>query len=370
MNSKKLKTLANKYVHPCKTKTSRKNISVGSNCATMKLKILFLSLVAVANASILNHHNYIFSDAFINEINAKATTWKAGRNFHPETSTNYIVGLMGLHPDHQRYMPEKAPRLLGFESLPESFDPREKWSNCPSISMVWDQGGCGSCWAFGAATAMSDRMCIHSSGNTQVHVSPENLLSCCHSCGFGCNGGFPGAAWEYWHTRGLVSGGLYGSHDGCQPYVLKPCEHHVNGTRGPCTEDGRTPMCHHECENPDYKVSYEKDLTHGQKAYSVHQNQEDIMRELMTNGPVEGAFTVFSDFPNYKTGVYQHVSGTALGGHAIRILGWGVDNGTPYWLVANSWNYDWGDKGLFKILRGQDHCGIESSVVAGLPQNQ
>jgi len=42
--------------------------------------------------------------------------------------------------------------------------------------------------------------------------------------------------------------------------------------------------------------------------------------------------------------------------------------GTPYWLVANSWNYDWGDKGTFKILRGQDHCGIESGVVAGLPK--
>ena len=43
-------------------------------------------------------------------------------------------------------------------------------------------------------------------------------------------------------------------------------------------------------------------------------------------------------------GVYQHVSGNALGGHAIRILGWGVEAGTPYWHVANSWNYDWGDQ--------------------------
>ena len=44
------------------------------------------------------------------------------------------------------------------------------------------------------------------------------------------------------------------------------------------------------------------------------------------------------------TGVYQHVSGAPLGGHAVRLLGWGVEEGTPYWLVANSWNYDWGDK--------------------------
>ena len=44
----------------------------------------------------------------------------------------------------------------------------------------------------------------------------------------------------------------------------------------------------------------------------------------MTNGPVESGFTLFEDFPNYKSGVYQHVSGNALGGHAIRILGKGL----------------------------------------------
>lgn len=66
--------------------------------------------------------------------------------------------------------------------------------------------------------------------------------------------------------------------------------------------------------------------------------------------------------------MYQHVKGAELGGHAIRILGWGVENGTPYWLIANSWNSDWGDKGTFKILRGKDHCGIEGSIVAGLPK--
>lgn len=48
------------------------------------------------------------------------------------------------------------------------------------------------------------------------------------------------------------------------------------------------------------------------------------------------------------TGVYQHVTGEMLGGHAIKILGWGEENGTPYWLAANSWNSDWGDKGTTK----------------------
>lgn len=63
----------------------------------------------------------------------------------------------------------------------------------------------------------------------------------------------------------------------------------------------------------------------------------------MTNGPVEAAFTVYSDFLSYKSGVYKHTSGDEEGGHAIKILGWGTENGVDYWLVANSWNTDWGD---------------------------
>ena len=84
------------------------------------------------------------------------------------------------------------------------------------------------------------------------------------------------------------------------------------------------------------------------------------------HGPVEAAFTVYQDFLTYKSGVYKHVKGPQLGGHAIKIMGWGVEDGAKYWLVANSWNEDWGDMGTFKILRGSDHCGIESGVVAGL----
>lgn len=54
-----------------------------------------------------------------------------------------------------------------------------------------------------------------------------------------------------------------------------------------------------------------------------------------------------------------------LGGHAVKIVGWGVENGVNYWLVNNSWNNTWGDHGRFKIKQGD--CGIDSQVVAGLP---
>lgn len=106
----------------------------------------------------------------------------------------------------------------------------------------------------------------------------------------------------------------------------------------------------------------------GKSAYSIRDNEAQIQTEIMTNGPVEGAFTVYADFPSYKSGVYQHTAGDELGGHAIKVLGWGVEAGVKYWLVANSWNEDWGDKGFFKILRGKNECGIESGIVGGVPK--
>lgn len=66
--------------------------------------------------------------------------------------------------------------------------------------------------------------------------------------------------------------------------------------------------------------------------------------------------------------MYQHVIGNQLGGHAVKILGWGVEDGVSYWLAANSWGKEWGEGGYFKILRGVNHVGVESNVVAGLPK--
>merc|ERR1712228_795515 len=82
------------------------------------------------------------------------------------------------------------------------------------------------------------------------------------------------------------------------------------------------------------------------------------------DGPVETAFTVYSDFENYASGVYQHTSGTILGGHAVKIVGWGTDNNVNYWKVANSWNKYWGENGYFRIRRGTNEAGIEEQVTS------
>lgn len=332
----------------------------------VQLSITLCLLVAVAIAE--DDYLHPLSEEFIQSINAQKSTWKAGRNFALNTSMDYIRGLMGVLPNYQNYMPPIHIHNLESVEVAASFDSREQWPDCPTIREIRDQGSCGSCWAFGAVEVMSDRVCIHSKGQTHFRFSADDLVSCCYTCGLGCNGGYPGGAFHYWVRKGLVSGGAYGSEQGCRPYEIAPCEHHVNGTRPSCSgQESKTPKCVHQCEK-GYSITYDKDKHFGTKAYSVSSRVEQIQTDIATNGPVEGAFSVYADFLNYKSGVYQHITGSFLGGHAIRILGWGVENNVPFWLVANSWNSDWGDQGTFKILRGEDHVGIESGIVAGLPK--
>jgi len=303
------------------------------------------------------------------KVNSMNSTWKAGVNqkFANLDKEAVLSSMMKL--EFVQNQKATNPIFHSFEkvsSAPSSFDSRTQWPNCQSITEIRDQSACGSCWAFGAAEVMSDRICIHSNQQNQTRVSATDLLSCCSECGFGCQGGFPPSAFDFWKDSGVVSGGLYQDQKYCLNYPFAPCAHHVPAGKYPACMSGEydTPECTRQCTNGD---DYSSAKTYGSSSYTVS-GESQIMTEISTNGPVEGSFTVYEDFPTYKSGVYQHLTGSALGGHAIRILGYGEEDGTKYWLVANSWNETWGDNGYFKILRGENHCGIESSSAAGMPR--
>uniref|UniRef100_A0A6P7H0J9 Cathepsin B-like isoform X2 n=1 Tax=Diabrotica virgifera virgifera TaxID=50390 RepID=A0A6P7H0J9_DIAVI len=213
---------------------------------------------------------------------------------------------------------------------------------------------------------MSDRRCIASQGKLKVPVSAENILACSRDS-LGCKIGYMEDGWWYWLQNGIPTGGLYGSKQGCQPYSLQSCEHHTTGTKVDCsTLKLNTPVCKSQCDDP--ALNYKSELTYAAGPPDWYTTVADMQREIMTNGPVETTFRLYTDFWNYKSGVYHNVGGDYAGDHCVRVLGWGVENGVPYWLAANSWNEDWGDKGFFKILRGKNEVEFENQMLASRPR--
>lgn len=240
--------------------------------------------------------------------------------------------------------------------LPNQFDSRTVWPKCSTIGDILDQGHCGSCWAFAAVEALSDRFCIHFDKN--ISLSVNDLLACCgFLCGEGCDGGYPIAAWRYFKRSGVVTAE-------CDPYFDQTgCSHPG------CEPAYPTPKCKRKCT--DGNLLWKQSKHYSVSAYKVHSDPSNIMAEIYKNGPVEVAFTVYEDFAHYKSGVYKHVTGNVMGGHAVKLIGWGTtDEGEDYWLLANQWNRSWGDEGYFKIQRGTNECGIEEDVVAGLPSSK
>jgi len=300
--------------------------------------------------------------SLIDHINSiKGNTWKASEeqgSLISRASIGDVKILLGVKPGGP-VLPVKTEFEVKVEDLPESFDSRQNWADCPTIGTIRDQSACGSCWAIGAAEAMSDRYCtfkIHKN----LSISAGDVGFCCgFSCGSGCDGGFPAAAWRYWVRHGVVD-------EDCYPYPFPSCDHHVPNSKNPCpSNEYPTPRCPNNCKN---EKNWNNEKHYGAKTHSVS-GQNAIMQEIFTHGPVETSFSVYQDFITYKSGVYKRTSNVFLGGHAVKIIGWGDENGVKYWLVANSWNTNWGDKGYFKIRRGTNECNIESTCNAGIPKN-
>ena len=261
------------------------------------------------------------------KINKLGTTWKA------KVYEKKYKPLLGVNLDDLENLPQK--KFESFKgSLPEEYDPRTEYPKCESLREIRDQTT-SSALALAAVQAMSDRICIKSGQTDQTRVSAKNLIACCPSCLY------PGTCWNYWKTTGIAN-------TNCVPDNFNSISCVKN-----CDEGNREP--------------YSTQLTYGLNAYSVS-GEANIMQEIYENGPVEASFTVYNDFTNYQSGVYQHVTGSTLGGHTVKMLGWGVENGVKYWLCANSWGVSWGDRGYFKIRRGNNECGIENSVNAGEPK--
>lgn len=239
--------------------------------------------------------------------------------------------------------------------IPESYDLRKVHPECMRIL---DQGNCGSCWAFSATQALTDRFCIATNGTSmpKLVLSPQYQVNCDNS-NSACNGGLTLNAYKFITNSGVDT-------LSCTPYVSG--------------KTGRADKCSNKCSTPDEEFN----LAYSSSAYSLvgrnrNETIENIQRDILNYGPISISFIVYTDFTEFfqrnPTGVYRrNPSSYARGGHAVKAVGWGVtedETKTPYWIIANSWGESWGDNGYFKIVRGEDDSNIESrAVTAAIPR--
>ena len=87
------------------------------------------------------------------------------------------------------------------------------------------------------------------------------------------------------------------------------------------------------------------------------------MKASLVNGPLSVSIDAsHSVFQYYTSGILADAKkcGTRLD-HAVIVVGWGVESGTEYWTVRNSWGSSWGEKGYIRmaIIDGTGVCGVQ-----------
>ncbi len=308
---------------------------------TLGLLLLgFATVLAAYSGPLHDGQEKVITREKIEELKMHATYEVIDYEDHPfkDMTKSELIHKLGLMRDPN--VPLKAV-VYGNKGtdLPESFHYKDKWPQC--FHPIRDQQQCGSCWAFAASEVLSDRFCIATDGGVNAVLSPQDLVSC-EKDNYGCDGGYVDKSWDYIRDHGIVT-------DECLPYTSG------KGTSNACPFKADKGKCQ--------KGVFKKYKVESHKQYETI---EDAKQTIFTEGPIEAAFDVYDDFMSYKSGVYRRHSSNLLGGHAVKVVGWGKDtDGTEYWVVANSWNTKWGEDGFFRIGFGE--CGFEDSLWAGKP---
>uniref|UniRef100_A0A7S2L5K1 Peptidase C1A papain C-terminal domain-containing protein n=1 Tax=Zooxanthella nutricula TaxID=1333877 RepID=A0A7S2L5K1_9DINO len=307
-------------------------------------------------------------EALAERINSAGLPYKVKPEPKEVSHPDFSKGFLPLGASELGAMPRTATRDLP----PSSFDTMEKWPACKTvIGRIYNQGHCGSCWAFAASQVMNSRICITDSKYNGMNFSLSRgyVTSCVAPVEAaldgmqnwnGCNGGMPKWAYSYVDSYPGVPP------TDCDPYFGEGAgsEHFQESKLAPPCPDACVAGYPYEMSkvmfDPIGMGSNAMQLPGAGIEYSTSgkvfdQSKAAMQEAIMNGGPVDYAFYSGRAMQAYVSGVLNSACGKQAN-HAVTAIGWGVTGTQEYVVTVNSWGVEWGDHGMFKA----DWCVIWS----------
>lgn len=191
-------------------------------------------------------------------------------------------------------------------------DPNFSWRTSNNVTPARNQGGCGSCWAFGAVAALEANWSITHSG-AMINASEQHVLNCAAG---GCGGGYLSSAMRFLVSRGTPT-------ESTLPYL---------GYETGCNES--------------IAISYKGVATNFVASNGGIPERRALKTALLQHGPIAAFIYAGGEFANwYNRGPNDVIRGNSnFGPHIILITGW--DDAKGAWEIKNSWGSTWGNQGF------------------------
>lgn len=240
----------------------------------------------------------------------------------------FKAGYSGFKLDTTR---KSSSSEVNWESdLVENQQDAVDWRTKGAVTPIAMKGQCGDSPYFSTTTAV-EAAHFFKAGKLEV-LSVQQIIDCSQSFGnYGCNGGFMNDSLQYIYTVG----GIESIAD--YPYA------------------GRDNFCKFNKSKVTAKISGYSDIS---------MNRCDLLKSAVSKQPVASAMDA-SGIPFYKGGIYNVSTCRTVPNAGIGIVGYGVENGTKYWILKNYWGTSWGEDGYMRILR-EDEPGVIAPGLCGI----
>eukprot|EP00055_Hartaetosiga_balthica_P018466 m.134424 g.134424 ORF g.134424 m.134424 type:complete len:370 (-) comp9598_c0_seq1:261-1370(-) len=278
------------------------------------------------------------------KTNNRDTTraWKEGVNHMSDWTDDEFKNLLGYDKEIGYSLHKPTPPGFKSDIKVDALPTDKDWRSDGVVTAVKDQGQCGSCWSFGSATVLESQIAIKK-GYLEV-LSEQNILDCTpnpQECGG--TGGCEGGTAEIAYAQMAKDGGL--QTEWTYPYI--------------------------SWHGKDFSCSFDKQqsVVNVTGYTKLPSNQYEPLLDAIANvGPISISVEAIT-WKNYESGIFNGCNQTNPDiDHNVMLAGYGVDNGSGYWLVRNSWTPHWGEKGYIRLLRTENEgtrCGIDLNPLDG-----